>query len=300
MYKCLVWGTGIKFQMNIPLLKFFEMSGLICVCGITSNENIYESIVGYKFIDKKMLVNHVSSFDRIVVMADGDVLKAIVREAIKIGFQDEIIIPYKVMGLIGFDFELYKELRKNTPTIFSCNCWGGITYNSLGLEFESPFINMFLEPKDYIRFLHKPRFYIEQELKLEYSARNNDLNIDYPVVSIEDITLHFNHYSSFDEARKKWMRRKERINWKNLFVMMYDQNSMYIDEFEDLPYEKKVFFSGNGKNNKSTISVNYNCGDGEFYNFVNRCAKGEITLYNVFKMLHEGKILTESIMKEVW
>ena len=40
------------------------------------------------------------------------------------------------------------NLRKNPPSIFSKNCWGGLTYHSLDLEFTSPFINMFLRCLD--------------------------------------------------------------------------------------------------------------------------------------------------------
>jgi len=66
--------------------------------------------------------------------------------------------------LIGFEIDKYRKLKSDPPTIFCPNCWGGITYHQLGLRFESPIINMFFYPNDYLRFLQSPKHYINCEL----------------------------------------------------------------------------------------------------------------------------------------
>lgn len=50
-----------------------------------------------------------------------------------------------------FDLKRWIAVQESKVSIISDNCWGGITYHSLGLEFLSPFINLFLESEDYLR-----------------------------------------------------------------------------------------------------------------------------------------------------
>lgn len=57
--------------------------------------------------------------------------------------------------------------------------------------------------------------------------------------------LHGVHYSNFDELKNSWDRRKERINWENIFIIMVERDgctSQDILEFDSLPYENKVIF----------------------------------------------------------
>jgi uncharacterized protein (DUF1919 family) len=43
---------------------------------------------------------------------------------------------------------------------------------------------------------------------------------EYPVGQLGDITLHFNHYKSFEEAKEIYNRRKDRINKHNLLIVL--------------------------------------------------------------------------------
>ena len=69
------------------------------------------------------------------------------------------------MQLYGFDFEKYEKIQSNIPTIFAPNCWGGVIFHSMNLKFNSPFINMFELPEDYIKFLKNPKHYLQSDLK---------------------------------------------------------------------------------------------------------------------------------------
>jgi len=59
---------------------------------------------------------------------------------------------------------------------------------------------------------------------------------------IDDVLIHFLHYKTFEEAQEKWNKRKQRINWDNLFVMMYTSEMEEAERFDRLPYEKKICF----------------------------------------------------------
>ena len=135
-----------------------------------------------------------------------------------------------------------RELRENTPTIFAPNCWGGITYHHLGLEFRSPLINMHMPHDEYLRFLSDPKYYMSQELTLREMYIDDTLPKPFPVAMLGDVSLWMNHYDDFEEAKAIWERRKARINWDNLFVMLFDEDRDLIGRFLSLTYEKKICF----------------------------------------------------------
>lgn len=92
-----------------------------------------------------------------------------------------------------------------------------------------------------MRFLRDPKRYLDMQLTFP-----DDLKTSYPVGCLGDITLHFMHYSSATEAEQAWNRRKARINWDNLFVLMSDRDGCteeMLREFDALPYRNKVVFT---------------------------------------------------------
>lgn len=61
------------------------------------------------------------------------------------------------------------KLENKKPSIIASNCNGGVIYHDLGLKFYSPTINLFLYPKDYLKFISNLKYY----LSLELSPRKN-------------------------------------------------------------------------------------------------------------------------------
>jgi uncharacterized protein (DUF1919 family) len=53
---------------------------------------------------------------------------------------------------------------------------------------------------------------------------------NYPVALLGDIKIYFNHDKSKEDARTKWNERKLRINYDNLFVIMYDRDGISYDD----------------------------------------------------------------------
>jgi len=206
MKRCLIWGIGLRFVESIRVIQYYEQCGQIKIVGTTSNESYYDSILGYPFVDKDNI--DINAFDILIVIPGGKVFSEITREAKQKGIAEERIVPIRAMELPGFDFDKYIQIKMNVPTIFCPNCWGGLTYNSLGLEFKSPFINMFMTNGDYIKLLKNPRHYMNQTVIFERIEFDNYLQKNYPVGRCDDILLHFNHYSTFDEAMVCWERRK--------------------------------------------------------------------------------------------
>ena len=125
----------------------------------------------------------------------------------------------------------YKNKNKDF-TIFSSNCIGGVISSELGVRFNSPFVNLWLNAKDYIKFLKNPQKYLNYELTF-----CDEEGIKYPIGLLGDIKIYFYHYSTKKEAKKKWIVRTKRINFNNLYIIFTDRDSCnYNDllEFDKL------------------------------------------------------------------
>ncbi len=131
------------------------------------------------------------------------------------------------------------RLANPNPTVFASNCNGGVMTHDLGLQFKSPTVNLFIRPKEYVKFLGNLHHYL-------YEARFvAGGGTDYPVGILDDIRVDFVHYQSFDEAVEKWNSRLGRINLDNAFYVMTERDGCTHDDliaFDELPYKNKVVF----------------------------------------------------------
>ncbi len=132
------------------------------------------------------------------------------------------------------------KLKNGNPTVFSANCNGAMILHDMKCRFNSPFVNLYVQADDFLKFLKNPEKYLNAE-PVEIKS-----DMPFPVGMVEDIMLFFMHYKSFDEARDKWIERSKRVDMNNLFIMMTDKNGCtekHIAEFDSLPYDNKVIFT---------------------------------------------------------
>lgn len=96
------------------------------------------------------------------------------------------------------------RLRNKTVTIISSNCTGGFLYHWLGLQFKSPFINLFMTPDDFIVAME----HFEEFIAFPITEKK-DANFGYPVgIGAFNTLIHFMHYATFEDAIEKWNERK--------------------------------------------------------------------------------------------
>ena len=134
-----------------------------------------------------------------------------------------------------------KRLINRDFTLIASNCNGAFILHDLGLRFNSPFVNLWMKPKDYIRMLSDLKGYMSEEL----SFINED-GVDYPVGLLRDVRVYFQHYDSEQEAGRKWDLRKARMNYDNLFILFTDQEGCSkadLEEFDRLPFSNKAVFT---------------------------------------------------------
>jgi uncharacterized protein (DUF1919 family) len=138
-----------------------------------------------------------------------------------------------------------REMLKNSDfSIISSNCVGGVILHELGLRFDSPTINLFMYPKDYIKFVYSLKKYISCTDMVEDQEETSKCG--YPVGILDDIHIYFMHYPDFKIAKEKWYERCARIHWDNLYFIFAERDGCTLEEvkkFDALPFNKKVVFT---------------------------------------------------------
>ena len=136
-----------------------------------------------------------------------------------------------------------KRLIQKNRSIIANNCIGGFISHYLGIQFQSPTVNLFIKPKDYIKML------LDFDKYFDPKAPINEVKfegINYPVGELYGAEIHFMHYKSFDEAVAKWRERCCRINKDCLYIMMTDRDGCTLEDmksFDSLDYKNKVIFT---------------------------------------------------------
>lgn len=141
-------------------------------------------------------------------------------------------------------------------TIVSNNCWGAHIYHALGMEYQTPFVGLFIPPKSYLDLLRRFDYLIRSELSFTHECREAAVNIwrereglNYPIGLLGgQVEIHFLHYASEKEARSKWQRRCQRISpdparWFFKFDDREGATADDIREFCGLPLANKVCFT---------------------------------------------------------
>lgn len=210
-------------------------------------------------------------------------------------------IKRRLKKIAAYYFRLF--LKNKSFSILSNNCWGGVVYDKYALQYSTPTIGLWMPPNDYVRFLGNIEHYLKKDVhKISWAEshvadllRNRkesgryDFELDNLVIGrVEDIDIIFIHYKDFDDARNKWNRRKNRINYDNLVVKLNDQNGCTQSDFElfcALPYKNKLFFTANleWKDAPCSVFIDKYASNGYV---VNDTTHGDVPL-NVTKYLNQ-------------
>lgn len=128
----------------------------------------------------------------------------------------------------GYELKLRKRLKNKDFSIICSNCIGGVIYHRLGKKFLSPTINLWLHQDDFLKLVLNLKEYISKDLVFIESE------YDYPVAMLDDIKIYFNHSKTKEEAKSNWDKRKKRIDYNNIFIIMYDRDGITKDDIRKL------------------------------------------------------------------
>ncbi len=122
-----------------------------------------------------------------------------------------------------------KALTNDTFSFLCPNCIGGHMYHDLGLQFKSPTINLMMYQTDFVKFVLDLDGYLAK--KLEFFVHKD---YDFPCAKLGDITVHFTHYKTCEEAEYKWIERSKRLDKDNLFIFASERDGLTKEEIKSL------------------------------------------------------------------
>lgn len=147
-------------------------------------------------------------------------------------------------------FFVKKSIKNKDFSIISNNCWAGKVYQYLDMPYLSPTAGLYFFAPDYIKFVSDLYRYLNTSLRFikpeeskyyeEIKKRNQT---DKPIGILDDVEIVFLHYKTQEEAKEKWNRRKERVNYDNIilkFSRMDLCTEKEIEAFDALYFENKI------------------------------------------------------------
>ncbi len=193
------------------------------------------------FIPKNALAT--VDFDLLIVSGENASLVDVLKEAPSLGIDPDKIILDRTIAVPNFTLEKYQRLRHSRLSILSQNCWGGFVYHWFCLQFLSPTIDLFFPDNEFLKILRDPQTYLGKKLYFIRMNINEITKQQYPsflLGGVEVVMLHYTDPDCVNTAKRKWDERLLRLNWDNLLVMMYFDDRRLLDEFDQLPFAKKV------------------------------------------------------------
>lgn len=182
-----------------------------------------------------------------------------------------------------------RKLKNLDVTILCSDCIGGVIYNDFNMRFNSPTVNLYIKPSDFIKFCADLDFYLNSELKFKE-------NKNHIVGLLNDVEIHFLHYKTFEEAKNKWLERSKRINKNNICLILTCKDGYALKDiktFDKLNYKNKVVFVPEKYNNfNSSFYIKNSDSDSEIKFLgtkVNRFGKKLIDNYDIVSFLNNCK-----------
>ena len=125
----------------------------------------------------------------------------------------------------------------------------------MGIQYTSPTMWIQILSEEYPRFCKNLKYYMDCDVKeyREFSDKHRKqiVNLvgmmpDFPCGIIDDVVILFRHYNSFEQAKEKWDKRKQRIDYEHLICMFVVESDKYINEaieFGKLNLKNSVLFT---------------------------------------------------------
>lgn len=229
MYKIILFGASSGSDKVIKMLDFNK-----CVV-IAYIDNDKDKQFSKKNNVDILAPKDILNMDYDYIILTNQHYKEMKKQLICMNVNEKSIIE-KPSQLFKYDFNNFAPINTKF-TIISDDCFGGYTYNLLGVKYYSPFIWTFIENDDYIKLLERFDYYMEKNLIFV------DSKYDYPVAKLYDVTIRFMHCENQEEAKMGWYKRIKRINRDSLYIKMTCDDENIIKRFDKLAFSNKVCFT---------------------------------------------------------
>lgn len=160
-YKVLLWGFRTEYDYYRKYFEVELLKGNMHIVAVILNEfHLFQKIDGIDVVGMERI--HSLEYDYIINMnqtASAEVTRIL--QLLQI--PQENVIPARVFTLPYFDLQRWVQVKESKISIISSHYWGGFAYNSLGLPFRSPLINMFFDNKDFFKMLEDIKGYMKKQ-----------------------------------------------------------------------------------------------------------------------------------------
>ena len=242
-YRLVIWGAGRSYYESQSVIAAQIEKRNIEVVGITADSlPAYGFVDGFPILSKQEALR--APFDYLLLCVNESAYDGVLAEITETyGIPRSQVVCSHVLRSPNFDFREYMELRTSHVSIVAPLCWSGLACSTLDLRCESPFRNMFINWDSYRRVLSDIKHYCSID-SLEFLGYDTDqLGTRYPKMGLDDVVLNFNHVETPDQAREQWFKRRDRMNFGNLFVMGICNDPQQEEEFHHLAQnEKRICF----------------------------------------------------------
>ncbi len=268
--RIVLWGIGKVYNSLINLLRFYFELGQIEIVGITAQD-----LPECKALDNFKVLNseevQTLDYDYLIVMSDEyfEQIKSMAMRELHIPRRK--IVSYHILEIPYFDFIKYDLIRKSKISIVSNNCWGGVLYNTLGMQCMSPFKNVSFSPYDYIKILSDLRHYLSVDpVWTGRKEMDGNQNREVPMLKLDDVYIKCNHDPDAETAIQNWKRRREKFNWDNILVEMYAEEREVEKAFGKVSeqFSKRVCFVPYATDEEYSIQLPLMSGQTKFYEAV--------------------------------
>lgn len=295
MDKVLIWGIG-SFYDNY--LSKYVLNCEIEILGfITGEETICKSLDGKPIYAPDIL--SIIDFDYIIIATQNAYEKIEEQIVSEYKIPKDKCINGKVFKHPCFDWNRYIKIIKEKPTIITEACYGGYIYNQLGMRFYSPFINTRIFEREYIKIINNLEYYLNIDIREKRNIQSTDEmqviisekeiswgeKMGYPILELGDINLHAIHAKKVETYMEEWDRRKHRINWENIWVLMIIENDEMAEKFKAITHSKKIGFYYKDLRCDEIVCLK------DWGNFSRRLQNGHDFLSYVHHLFYDEKLL---------
>lgn len=152
---------------------------------------------------------------------------------------DDFIYPNAIIENVCFDLCQYIELRKRKVSIVCDTNWGGEIYRSLYIEYNSPFIDLKIDPNEYLKLISNLSYYMR--CPLEKVADRSVTGV--PKGRLDDVLISFPEEWSFDAAKQNWNERIKKFNSREYVIVMCGvENRQQLEKFLKLQIKNSYLF----------------------------------------------------------
>lgn len=294
-YDVIIWGSSAEYDKYARSFSYEVAKGNMRIKAVTLNEEgIMGRLDGLSLIKIEEILSY--EFDYLIDM-NREEHQTVLRILEILQIPLDKVIPARVFLHPTFDLRRWVQVKESNVSLISNNCWGGFTYHAMGLKFYSPFINMFLREESYLKLLENFEYYMACPICMIEQRYEANLKRDYPVMGLEDVRLHFNHYTDAESAAAIWNKRRNRLNYDNLLVEMLIKTPEALKRFQALSFRHKIGFTMLKCEEKDVISFGnypyyvekYAGADWRLVNNMADWRAGECKVYDVLKLLNHER-----------